>query len=272
MVSELVVGRQSSVVSHAKFFGILNLTPDSFSDGGKFNDVNLALEQTQKLINDGADVIDIGAESTRPGATPLNADEEWDRLKNILPAIINHVKKHHPKIEISLDSRHPKNVAHALNLGIDIINDVTGFENAEIIKLAAASGKKIVVMHNLGVPVDKNKIIPENLDVIEVLISWMKTKLKILEKAGIKKQNIIFDPGIGFGKNAHQSIKIIQNTNQLQTLGIPLLIGHSKKSFLDEINFEETKSREGKTILLSKELSKQGVEYLRVHDIKENKL
>ena len=253
-----------------KFFGILNITPDSFSDGGKFYDTQSALDHLKKLINDGADIIDIGAESTRPNAIPITAEEEWSRLKEILPKVINEIKTNYLEIKISLDSRHYQTVAKAIDLGIDIINDVSGFEDENMIELAAKSGKKIVVMHNLGVPADKNKIIPENLDVVEVLINFMKAKLAQLQKAGIKKENIIFDPGIGFGKNAKQSIYIIQNIERLHCLEIPLLIGHSKKSFLDEMDCGEVKTREEKTILLSKNLAKRGVEYLRVHDVKKS--
>ena len=255
-----------------KFFGILNITPDSFSDGGKFYDVKSALNHLDQLINDGADVIDIGAESTRPDATPINAETEWNRLKEILPKIINQIKINHPQIEISLDSRHHQTIAKALDLGIDIINDVSGFDDDNMIRLAAQSGKKIVVMHNLGAPSDKNKIIPEDLDVAEVLLNFMKVKLEKLEKAGIKKEKIIFDPGIGFGKNAKQSIYILENIEKLQNLEIPLLIGHSKKSFLDEMDFGKTKTREEKTILVSANLAKRGVEYLRVHDVRKNKM
>ena len=256
--------------SGVKFFGILNITPDSFSDGGKFCEVKSALNHLEKLVNDGADIIDIGAESTRPNATPITAEEEWDRLKEILPKVINEIKTNHPEIKISLDSRHHQTIAKALDLGIDIINDVSGFEDRNMVELAAGSGKKIVVMHNLGVPADKNKIIPENLDAIEVLINFMKAKLVQLKKAGIKKENIIFDPGIGFGKNARQSIYIIENIERLHTLEIPILIGHSKKSFLDEMDFGQIKTREEKTALVSAELIRKGVGYLRVHDIFKN--
>jgi dihydropteroate synthase len=222
-----------------KIVGILNITPDSFFDGGKFNYVDAALNHLWQLIKDGADVIDVGAESTRPGAVPIDDKEEWQRLENILPQVILEVQKynqkHHKKILVSLDSRHSQTVSKALELGVDIINDVSGFEDFEMMKLAAQSGKKIIVMHNLGVPADKNKIIDENLDVVEALIDWMKNKLEILHKAGVKKSQIIFDIGLGFGKNAAQSIKILQEIDRLRELDLPLYVGHSNKSFLDEM-------------------------------------
>jgi dihydropteroate synthase len=299
----------------SKIVGILNLTPDSFFDGGKYNVTSSALLHLQELLANGADVIDVGAESTRPNAIPIDADEEWLRLKDILPVIIQEVQKYNQKsgwqqsgkrVEVSLDSRHWQNVVKAVDLGIDIINDVSGFEDEQMIKLAVQSGKKIVVMHNLGVPADKNKIIPENLDVIKVLIDWMKNKLEILLKAGVQKSQIIFDVGIGFGKNSLQSIKILQEIDRLRELDLPLYVGHSNKSFLDDFSSDvclsdsenrarevkssllfrreggclsdsenrarEVKSsplstREEKTILVSKYLIQKNIEYLRVHDV-----
>lgn len=258
-----------------KLVGVLNITPDSFSDGNKYNNIKSAKSHLKKLILDGANIIDIGAESTRPGATPISYQEEWQRLEKILPELINDVKIYNKtnnnNIEISLDSRHYQTIIKALDLGIDIINDVSGFETKEMIEIAARSGKKIIVMNNLGVPANKNKIIPENLDVIEVIISWMQKKLSQLIKAGIKKEQIIFDPGIGFGKNALQSIEILKNIDKFRIFNIPLFIGHSKKSFLDNFfdSKNKEKNKEDKTLLISQYLIKKNVEYLRVHDIRD---
>ena len=241
-----------------KLIAILNITPDSFFDGGKYNAPDLALQQAQKLIDDGADIIDIGAESTRPGAIPITTEEEWKRLEQILPLIIKLAKNHN--VKISLDSRNYQTIYKALECGgIDIINDVSGFSHPKMIELAAQSGKKIIVMHNLGIPADKNKIIPTDLDVIEVIIEWMAERLNLLLQSGVKQQQIIFDPGIGFGKNAAQSMAIIKNIERLKIFNLPLLIGHSRKSFLDY--------NENKTAEISSYLAKKHIEYLRVHNI-----
>jgi dihydropteroate synthase len=262
-----------------KIVGILNITPDSFFDGGKYNEQKNALKQLEILLIDGADVIDVGAESTRPGAEAISAEEELARLQGILLSIILAVQKfnqkNHKKVEISLDSRHSEVVAVALGWGIDIINDVSGFEDLRMVELAVQSGKKIVVMHNLGVPAAKNKIIDENLDVVEVLVDWMKNKLEQLQKAGVKKEQIIFDIGIGFGKNAAQSIKLLQEIDRLRVLDLPLYVGHSNKSFLDElhelgpINCNQTMNRREKSILVSRYLMQKNIEYLRVHNVVE---
>jgi dihydropteroate synthase len=251
-----------------KLVGILNVTPDSFSDGGKFSNLSSAINQTTLLIKDGADIIDVGAESTRPGAIRVNEEEEWNRLKGILPSIIN--ISHNNNIQVSLDSRHHSVVAKALELGIDIINDVTGFEDDNMAKLAAKSNKKIVVMHNLGAPAKKSEVIDENLDEIRVIKEWAKDKINYLRKLGVKRENIIFDPCIGFGKNSKQSINILGNIRAFDDLEVEIYIGHSRKGFLKEFPFANDVNKEDKdlqTLIISRDLVKLGVSYLRVHNV-----
>jgi dihydropteroate synthase len=257
-----------------KIVGILNITPDSFFDGGRYDAKEAALKQLENLILQGAHIVDIGAESTRPNAMPLSAEQEWARLQEILPQIIlwvkNCNKQNSKNIKTSLDSRHYQNIAKALDLGIDIINDVSGCESEEIIKLAAKSGKDLILMHNLGVPADKNKIIDQNLDVIEVLKDWLQQKWQILQSFGVKKQQVIFDPGIGFGKTSEQSLQIIERVEDLQNLGFPLYIGHSNKSFLDILDWPEANkncSRAEKTKAVSQFLIQKNIDYLRLHKI-----
>ena len=252
-----------------KIVGILNITPDSFFDGGRYDEKENALNQLSILLQQGANVVDIGAESTRPNAVMILPDEEMQRLRDILPLIIQEVQKYnqknHKNIEISLDSRHSQTLFWALGLGIDIINDVSGFVDLKMINLAVKSGKKIVAMHNLGVPASRNKIVDESLDVVQVVIDWMGNKLQQLLKAGIKKERIIFDVGLGFGKNACQSIKLLKEIDRLRVLDLPLYVGHSNKSFLDEMTIENCSTRAEKTIAVSKYLVEKNIEYLRVH-------
>ena len=252
-----------------KIVGILNITPDSFFDGGRYDEKENALNQLGILLQQGANVVDVGAESTRPNAVMILPDEEMQRLRDILPLIIQEVQKYnqknHKNIEISLDSRHSQTLFWALGLGIDIINDVSGFVDLKMINLAVKSGKKIVAMHNLGVPASRNKIVDESLDVVQVVIDWMGNKLQQLLKAGIKKEQIIFDVGLGFGKNACQSIKLLKEIDRLRVLDLPLYVGHSNKSFLDEMTIENCATRAEKTIAVSKYLVEKNIEYLRVH-------
>lgn len=251
-----------------KLIGILNLTPDSFSDGGKFNDLENAVIQTKNLIKQGANIVDVGAESTRPDAVAINSEEEWRRVAGILPEIIKVCHKNN--VKVSFDSRNAENVALALTLGIDIINDVTGFSDQKMVELAVKSGKKIIVMHNLGVPARRDVIIDKNLDEIAEVKNWARTKIADLQNSGIKKENIIFDVGIGFGKDAAQSINILNNIEKFQDLGVEILVGHSRKSFLNQIEFDHNfgeDNRDNRTLFISKQLIEKGVNYLRIHDI-----
>jgi dihydropteroate synthase len=256
-----------------KFIAILNLTPDSFSDGGKFNQKDRALLHLKKLLNDGADMIDIGAESTRPGAKIITADQEWQRLEDILPFLITEIKNFETKtgkiIEISLDSYHPENIAKSVDLGVNVINDVSGFISDKMQEIAVKSQKKIILMHNLGVPSNPDIIIDENLDIIEELLKWAKEKIDILTKIGIKKENIIFDAGIGFGKNHQQNIEIINRIDELKILDLPLYIGHSRKRFLTFLESEEVtgKDLDQRTNIITHYLISKKIDYIRIHDL-----
>ena len=248
----------------AKIVGILNVTPDSFSDGGQFIDPEKALAHAEQLIKDGADIIDIGAESTRPGARPLDAEEEWERLEKVI-AGLDSIKT--PYTRFSIDTRHAKTAEKALAAGVDMINDVSGFENVDMINAVLKSKCQLVVMHSLGVPADPKEVMDESLDVVTELLSWGGQKLQSLVDAGIKPQRLIFDPGIGFGKNTLQSLAIIHRIGEFQELGVPLYVGHSRKSCLTAISENSALTRDEATIAISQHLAQQGVQFLRVHDV-----
>lgn len=247
----------------SKLVGILNITPDSFSDGGEHDHAETAYAHAKQLIKDGAHIIDIGAESTRPGATPLTPAQEWQRLSPILSDIIK--LAHSNNVLVSLDSRHPETIARALGEGIDWVNDVTGFPLA-MLDVVKHSDATCVVMHSLTIPADPSITLPENTDVLTTLKQWSEATVTRLQENGIAPHRIILDPGLGFGKTAAQSWRIIENTHAIRVEGIPLLIGHSRKSFLKTLpNLSET--RDAETYTLSRQLAAEGVEYLRVHNI-----
>lgn len=259
-----------------KIVGILNITPDSFSDGGKFNSPESALIHLQQMLQDGADVIDIGAESTRPKSTPISAEEEWRRLEKILPKVVANVKEFNAttgkKIQTSIDSYHFETIQKAHELGVDIINDVSGLVDEKIIEFVARKNVTTVLMHSLSVPTDPNLVINPNLNVTAEILGWAEKKISDLVAQGVKKSQLIFDPGIGFGKDALQSIRILKNIDAYRVLGLPLFIGHSKKSFLDAIDFSDfgfavEGDRAQKTLIISRYLAMKGVDYLRVHDV-----
>ena len=247
--------------------GILNVTPDSFSDGGQFINVSDALVQAEKLMLEGAEILDIGAESTRPGAQPLLPENEWQRLAPVLNAINDHSKTWPVKPTLSVDTRHYQVAEKAIELGVDWINDVSGFSDSKMRGLVVKTAVKCVVMHNLGVPANKNNVMSGYSDICEPILNWGKQRFNELTLAGVDPGQFIFDIGIGFGKTAQQSAYLLKNIKQFQRLGFPLLVGHSRKSFLNVITDRPFSERDFETALFSYQLALQGVNYLRIHNV-----
>lgn len=245
-------------MARTQIVGILNITPDSFSDGGEFFSKEAAIAHIQLLLNQGADMVDIGAESTRPGANALTADEEWLRLEPVINALAQF-----PAARFSVDTRHPETVQKIIPYGIACINDVSGFSNPDMIAAVKHSDCKLIAMHSLTVPADKAVTLPQSADVIETLKDFAMNTLKKFEAAGIGQERFIFDPGIGFGKTAKQSQTIIEKVDEFKTLGMPIFIGHSRKSFLAEFS----ENRDDATLEMSKYLIAKQVDYIRVHDV-----
>ncbi|PIR39053.1 MAG: dihydropteroate synthase [Alphaproteobacteria bacterium CG11_big_fil_rev_8_21_14_0_20_39_49] len=248
------------MIKNTKIVGILNITPDSFSDGNKYNDAESILSHAEKLIKDGADVIDIGAESTRPGAIKLSTVQEWQRLSPILQNIIDTCHKNN--VEAGIDTYHPENAMKAIETGIDYINDVNGFKNPQMIEVAKNSAVKIIAMHSLTVPADKAVNIDEGVDTVSEVLSWGNAQIQNLIDNNIERSRIIFDPGIGFNKTASQSKELIQRVEELRSLRVPIYIGHSRKSFLGDVD-----DRDKATIEISKQLIAKDIDYIRVHDV-----
>ena len=245
--------------------GILNITPDSFSDGGKYYKDNLALNQLKHLFKSGADFVDIGGESTRPGSKPISSKVEWNRIKNIL-------KKAGKKNFISLDTRKSEIMEKGINLGVRLINDISGlcFDKNTIFILKKYK-IPFVLQHSLGNP-DVMQIKPKYENVLLDIYDFFDRKIKYLRKIGIKHNNIILDPGIGFGKNLKHNMTIIKNISIYHSLGFPILLGVSRKSFIKDISgFNDSNIRLGGTISSSIFALMQGVQILRVHDVNEIK-
>jgi dihydropteroate synthase len=246
--------------------GVINLTPDSFSDGGKYNKKNLAKKRVYNLLSSGAKIIDVGGESTRPGANDINPVKEWDRIKFILKTLKN------KKSFISLDTRKSFVMEKASKVKIDLINDVSGLTyDPETINFLKKTKKPFVIHHMRGTP--KNmQIKPAYKNVLLDIYDFFETKLKYLRKQGIKHNNIILDPGIGFGKNLKHNITLLKNISIFHSLGLPVMLGLSRKRFIKDISKEnDTKDRIGGTISSCIQAYLQGVHILRVHDVKEIK-
>ena len=244
--------------------GIVNLTPDSFSDGGKYNKKPLAINHINNLISNGAKIIDIGGESTRPGAKDINPIKEWDRIKLVLKML----KK--KKCFISLDTRKSFVMKKASKIKIDLINDVSGLSyDFNTIEFLKKTKKPFVIHHMKGIP--KNmQIKPSYKNVLLDIYDFFEAKLKYLRTKGIKHSNIILDPGIGFGKNLKHNITLLKNISIFHSFGLPVMLGLSRKRFIKDISKEnDTKERLGGTVSSCIQAYLQGVQILRVHDVKE---
>ncbi|MCH9754074.1 MAG: dihydropteroate synthase [Alphaproteobacteria bacterium] len=246
----------------SKIFGVLNITPDSFSDGGKYFTPEKALSQVKNMIEGGVDVIDVGAESTRPDSDDTDVKKEIARLE-ILPEIKKLADE--AGIPVSLDSRNAETIKQYID-SIDIINDVTGLRDENIQDLAIRYNKKVVLMHSLSVPVKKGEYVQCD-DYIKHLDNWLQAKLNLLYKKGFRKDQIIFDPGIAFGTSPSQVIEILKGVEKLQNFGVEVLIGHARKSFLAQFGEEDASKRDPETHALTFYLARLGVDYMRIHDV-----
>jgi 2-amino-4-hydroxy-6-hydroxymethyldihydropteridine diphosphokinase/dihydropteroate synthase len=246
-----------------EIMGILNVTPDSFSDGGRYVSADAALQQAQQLFSEGADIIDIGAESTRPNAVLIDADTEWQRLAPILKGLEQLWRKDMRPL-ISLDTRHAATVKKALAFGIDWVNDVSQQEFAKMVPILKEGQLKYVAMHHLGVPPQVGKKLQE--DPIKALLAYQALWQQNFAKADLDSAQLILDAGLGFGKTPEQQWAIIHQMQELKISNTPWLIGHSRKSFLKSVlPALTTQGAETATAMISARLAHQGTEYLRVH-------
>jgi dihydropteroate synthase len=250
------------VAKISKIFGIINITPDSYSDGGKNIDHKTALISVEKMIRSGVDVIDIGAESTRPGGDSVDIQEEIYRL-SLIPDIRKTISG--TGVKLSLDSRNYETIRNYID-DIDIINDVTGLSDKRIRELALSHNKTVVLMHSLFIPAIKGSVIQES-DVVGYLKKWFDQKLQGLYSEGFVKDKVILDIGLGFGPSPEQSMEIIKQIKEFMSFGLRVLVGHSRKSFLAQFGEKEASNRDPETHLLTAYLANAGVHYLRLHDV-----
>lgn len=243
--------------------GILNLTPDSFSDGGRLGSEEEILQAAKQMIDDGADIIDIGGESTRPFATPVPVEEE---IKRVLPAVVAIRKRY--SIPISIDTTKAQVAQLSLEAGTDIINDISAMRlDPAMVPLAAKRRCPLIIMHMQGTPSDM-QIKPQYTDVIAETIDFFQERIQFLTTHGVERQRIIIDPGIGFGKTLAHNLAILRHTDAYQIVGCPLLIGHSRKSFLATLLGPDLGDRDRPTAVISGLLCQGQVAILRVHDVK----
>ncbi|MEO5735088.1 MAG: dihydropteroate synthase [Rubrivivax sp.] len=248
--------------------GIVNITPDSFSGDGQL--AGEAVHAADRLVADGADWLDLGAESTRPRATPLTSDAEWQRLQPVLQALVQ--RPWRGRVRLSIDTRHATTAAQALALGADVINDVGGLADAQMLAVLAAARCDVVVMHAPSVPADPALTLPPDCDVLARLLQWKGATILRAAAAGLDPARLILDPGIGFGKTAQQSLALVQGARTLVASGGRWLFGHSRKSFLRLFTEAEAGAtvRDDLTLALSAQLAAAGVHVLRVHAVRRH--
>lgn len=250
-----------------KIMGILNITPDSFSDGGEHFKLEDSIKHLNKLIEEGADIIDIGAESTKPYSKEVTADEQLNRL---IP-ILEYIKANNIKTPISIDTRNSQVAQECINYGISIINDVSGLEHdTNMVDLLAKHPEvKIIIQHSKGTPENMQNS-PEYENLMDEIYISLKNKVEFAISKGIKFENIIIDPGIGFGKTKTHNLEIIKRWQELKTLGCPILLGLSRKSLL-ELPDATNEEKDLYTLALNSILINQNIDIIRVHNVKTHK-
>lgn len=239
--------------------GVLNVTPDSFSDGGRFLDPSIAIEQAQRIVAAGADVLDIGAESTRPygGAVPVPIEEEIRRLAPVLPGAVG------LGIPVSIDTMKAKVAAWALASGAAIVNDVWGLQrDGDLARVVAEHGVPVIIMHN-------REAADPSIDIMADIAAFFSRSLDIAVRAGIARENIVLDPGIGFGKTAEQSVTAVARLAELKSFGLPLLVGASRKRFIDKVSPASPDQRLGGSIAAHVLAAADGAAIIRAHDVPE---
>jgi len=255
----MIIGNQEFLEEgHTYVMGILNVTPDSFSDGGRYNHLDAALKHTEQMIKDGAAIIDVGGESTRPGHEKITDQEEIDRILPVIEKI-----KQEFSVPVSLDTYKAAVAKEGIQAGADLLNDIWGLQYDPVMgKIVADSGVAYCLMHN------RDKI-TEEMDA-DLFIEQMKEDAKRALDAGIKKERIILDPGVGFAKTQEQNLMTIANLDRLKALGYPVLLGTSRKSVIGYVLDVPTDKRLVGTLATSAVAVQTGCMFVRVHDVKEN--
>jgi len=266
MVTEAVMrswrlahGKQLELGAEARLMGILNVTPDSFSDGGEFSGLDQALAHARRMAADGADIIDVGGESTRPGATPVSAKEEQARILPVVEALAAY------GFVISVDTYRAETARLAVAAGAHIVNDVHGLQREpDIARLAAETGAGLVIMHTGR---DRQRL----PDVIADEFLFLQKSLEIARQAGVDEAQIVLDPGFGFAKRSEENLQLMARFGELQALGFPLLVGTSRKRLLTDVEGGSKKARDAGTAATSVILRLKGAAIFRVHNIPANK-
>lgn len=262
---KLIFPDRQMVLSRTHIMGVINVTPDSFSDGGQHFERDVAIKHALRLVEEGADIIDVGGESTRPTSDSVAPDEEWKRVEPVIKAL-----EHETDVPISIDTRKPEVAWKAIEAGAIMVNDVSGLRNPEMVELVVKEGVAVVIMHMLGEP----KTMQDNPiyeDVVREVKSYLKQQMELAIKAGVDKKAIVIDPGIGFGKTVEHNLKLINHITDFQELGRPVMIGASRKSFIGKITSAEVSDRLEGSLATAVIAAVNGARIVRVHDVKQTR-
>ncbi|MFZ9642660.1 MAG: dihydropteroate synthase [Candidatus Methylopumilus sp.] len=258
---QFICGRFQLDLSTPNVMGIVNVTPDSFSDGGKFNTTDKAIAHAMQLVEQGADILDIGGESTRPGATPVALDEELKRVIPVIQALTQ------LGVPLSIDTYKPEVMRAAIEAGVDMVNDICALREPNALEIVAASKVGVCLMHMQGRP-QTMQLDPQYQDVVAEVHDFLAARLQAAIQAGISRERIVLDPGFGFGKRTAHNLTLLNHLSSLQSLDLPLLIGLSRKSVLGQVVGSAVDERMHAGIAASVVSVMKGANIVRVHDVK----
>jgi len=260
---KLVFPDRQIILNRTHIMGVVNVTPDSFSDGGMFFEQDAAVKHALELVEEGADIIDVGGESTRPGSSSLPADEEWRRVEPVIKAL-----ERETDVPISIDTTKPEVAWKAIEAGAIMVNDVSGLRNKEMVGLVAREHVAVTIMHMLGEP----KTMQENpvyRDVVNEVKDYLRRQMQVAIDAGVAKDSIVVDPGIGFGKTVEHNLELINHVPDLAELGRPVMIGASRKSFIGAITRADVADRLEGSLAAAVMAVVRGARIVRVHDVRQ---
>ena len=260
----LTLGRFKLSLSGPLVMGVVNVTPDSFSDGGKFLAANAAIEHAHQLIDEGADILDFGGESTRPGAEPVDVDEEMHRVLPIIEAIAG------KGVPISIDTMKPDVMKAAIEAGASMVNDVNALRSDGAIEVCASTNAGVCLMHMQGSP-RTMQTEPNYDNVVNEVKQFLFERARACERAGISKDRIVIDPGFGFGKNREHNLTLLRRLQEFRALGYAVLAGLSRKSVLGKITGQEVVSRVPASVAAALLAVQNGAQIVRVHDVRATK-
>jgi dihydropteroate synthase len=262
---EILAKGKKHYLEDTELVGIINVTPDSFYPESRYSDKEKIVRAISRMVDMGLRIVDIGGESSRPGSEPVPYSTEIDR---VVP-VIEEVKSNFPDLLISVDSYHPETVEAAMNAGADILNDISGLENPKLLQTASRYQAAVIIMHMQGRPKNMQKN-PHYVNVIKEVSSFLFVRARKAIAGGIDKRSIVIDPGIGFGKNHEDNLELLRNIDVFTRSGYPVLVGHSRKSFIGNILDLPVEERLEGTLAITAYLFLKGVNFIRVHDIEQN--